>query len=546
MKNLIYAVLYAFVAVYLFSSCADSQDPEKPNVVFIICDDLNDWVQELNGHPQNLTPNIQKLMNEGVTFTNAHSNNPICAPSRTSFLTGIYPHNSGYFGYNQQPNDFRNFEILKNAKTMMEHFYDHGYNIYGTGKIFHNGHEDWSVWKGYDTLQHFGIQPTFGPFAWNGSWKDGTHDHAIGMAHPDVLRHEGDRVHWGNSMASLANVPEYPADPENDIPGYRGWICFSKPFKYKSEQNRDKMPDELNVEYVKKILNTNHDKPFFLAVGFNRPHTPLHAPDKYFNMFPLDSIIMPEVKENDLQDCANALWNPNQTWNSSGFRKFQFLVQHTKPNMWKKWVRAYLANVTFVDEQVGKVLDALKNSEYAQNTIIVFTSDHGYHLGEKEYVFKCSLWEESSRVPMVISAPGVQQRGARVSHPVGLIDLYPTFVDLCGLSHNPNEQTNQMPLDGHSLKPFLENPNKPDWSGPDYALVSVAGDDELQINEAGDPKRQFYAMRTERYRYLLCPNGEEELYDHEIDPFEWNNLTGKEDYKEILFELRKKLKETVY
>jgi iduronate 2-sulfatase len=161
MKNLIIASL-ATISAFSVNSCSVREDNKNPNMVFIICDDLNDWVQDLNGHPQNLTPNIRSFMNEGVTFINAHSNNPACATSRTSMLTDIYPHNSGYFGYKQQANHFRSFEKLAKAKTMMEHFYDNGYNVYGTGKIFHNGHEDWDVWQGYDTLQHFGIQPTFG------------------------------------------------------------------------------------------------------------------------------------------------------------------------------------------------------------------------------------------------------------------------------------------------------------------------------------------------------------------------------------------------
>jgi arylsulfatase A-like enzyme len=231
----------SFLGLLSIFSCKtnDDKNEQNPNVLFIICDDLNDWVQDLNGHPQNLTPNIQSLMEAGICFTNAHSNNPICGPSRTSLLTGIYPHNSGYFGYNQQANNFRKFKTLENAKTIMEHFYDNGYDVYGTGKIFHNGHEDWSVWKGYDSVEYFGVQPTFGPFAWNGSWDKGTHDHAIGMPHPQVLRNDSDRTHWGNSFASLANIPEYSAHPEKNIPGHRGWICFSKPFKYKDEENRD-------------------------------------------------------------------------------------------------------------------------------------------------------------------------------------------------------------------------------------------------------------------------------------------------------------------
>jgi arylsulfatase A-like enzyme len=298
------------------------------------------------------------------------------------------------------------------------------------------------------------------------------------------------------------------------------------------------MPDELNAEWAEKVLQSKHDRPFFMAVGFNRPHTPLHVPQKFFDKFDLDSIIMPETKEHDLLDCANALWNPNGTWNNAGFKKYDFLTNHPKPGMWKKWVRAYLANVAFVDEQVGKVLNALKKSEYANNTIVVFTSDHGYHLGEKEFLFKCSLWEESSRIPLIFSLPGMVHGGSRISHPVALIDMYPTLIDLCGLSTNPNRHTNQLKLDGYSLAPFLSNPNTQNWDGPDFAIISIASNDKLKDNEAGDPQKQYYAMRTERYRYILCPNGEEELYDHNNDPFEWNNLAGSPDYKHVKDEFK--------
>ena len=537
----------ALSALGITSQCRKLK--KRPNVLFIICDDLNDWVEDLGGHPQAHTPNIDRLMSSGVSFTNAFSNNPVCGPSRTSFLTGIYPHNSGYFGYNQNAKgmEFRNFAKLKNAKTMMEHFYDNGYNVYGTGKVFHNGHEDWSVWQGYDEGEkYFGIEPTFGPLAWNGSYKKGTHDHAIGLPHPQILPDPDSYKHWGNSFASLANIPEYPPEPEKSIPGYKGWICFGEPFHYNGPADRDLTPDELNAEYAGKILKKDHARPFFLTVGFNRPHTPLHAPKKYFDMFPLDKVKMPKIKEDDLLDCADALWNPIQTWNDNGFKKYDFLTEHPKPEMLKKWVRAYLACIAFVDDQIGKLLSTLKDSKYADDTIVVFTSDHGYHEGEKEWVFKASLWEESSRVPFVIDHPGLKNPGADVSHPISLIDIYPTLIDMCNLPQNPNENTNQMPLDGYSLTPFLADPDTEDWPGPDIALISVASDTRLDSGEAGKPEDQFYAARSARYRYILCPNGEEELYDHKNDPYEWHNLADDSKYRNVKKQLNEQLKALVF
>ncbi len=363
----------------------------------------------------------------------------------------------------------------------------------------------------------------------------------MGLVHPDVIDPNKKRPHWGNSFGPLSEVPQYPANPEESIPGHQGWICFNKPFKYNSETDRDKMPDELNAEYAQKILQAEHDKPFLLAIGFNRPHTPFHAPKEFFDKFPLSEVEMPTVLENDLEDCAKALWNPNKTWTNAGFSKFKFLAQHSKPNMWKKWVQAYLANVAFVDAQVGKVLDAIKNSKYAENTIVILTSDHGYHLGEKEYTFKASLWEEASRIPLVISAPGISKKSTRVSHPVSLIDIYPTLIDLCELPQNPNENTNQMPLGGFSLKSFLKNPENANWEGPDFALISIAAKDKLEVNQAADPRKQFYALRTENYRYILCPNGEEELYDHKADPYEWRNLAGDSKHLKLKTQFKNQL-----
>jgi len=534
-----------------------NQNQNKPNLLFIVTDDLNDWVGELGGHPQAHTPNIDELMKRGVSFTNAYSNNPICAPSRASFLTGLYPHTSGYFGYkqNQAGNQFRNFDKLKNAQTMMEHFYDNGYNVYGTGKVFHSRSSKRGVWKGHDDREHFGILDTFGPVAWDGSHKRGNMDYEMGLAHPQMLRDKNESLSYSKSFASLANIPEYPSDPDKNIPGYKGWVCFGEPFKYENEQNRDKMPDELNVEYAREILNAEHERPFFLTVGFNRPHTPLHAPDKYFKKFSLDEIKMPKIKEDDLSDVAGPLGKPTKLWNNSGRKHYKFLTEHPEPDMLKKWVRAYLANVAFIDDQIGKLLDTLRDSEHNNNTIVILTSDHGYHLGEKEWVFKSTPWEESARIPLVIDTPDLENRGAEVSHPVSLIDLYPTMIDLCDLPENPNAKAenpayegyrNQIPLDGYSLAPFLSNPNRNDWEGPDVALTSVASDTKLEPGEPGDPEDQFYTVRSERYRYILCPNGEEELYDHKNDPYEWNNLANDTNYSGIKRKLNRKLKSLVF
>jgi arylsulfatase A-like enzyme len=544
-KNLIYTAS----ALVLIGSCSEEKTTEDPmNVLFIVTDDQNNWLEAsgFDRHPQVQTPNMNRLMEMGVTFTNAHSNNPLCGPSRASFLTGLYPHTTGYFGYEQQQNHWREFDKLSDAVTIMEHFYNNNYNVYGTGKIFHNGHEDWDVWRGDDTIPFFGYESSFGPFAWDGSYERGNYDHAMGLPHPSVLAEPGQKMHWGSSFGPLSDIPSYPPNPETGAPGYDGWILYGEPFHYKNDDDRDLMPDELNAQYAKRVLSKEHDKPFFLAVGMSRPHVPFHAPKKYFDMYPLEEVVMPEVINNDMQDVATALYEDCQTASCNGFNSFQKLLDHPKPDMWKKMVQAYLANVTFVDDVLGDVIDALQESEFADNTLIVFVSDHGYHLGEKSYKGKRTLWEESSNVPFVIAGPGIDHKGKQVTHPVSLIDIYPTMIDLTGLPSDPNKNGNELPLEGFSIKPFLKDPENARWEGPDFALISVANGEHIPLNQPGDPQRQFYSLRTDQYRYTWCPTGEEELYDHQKDPYEWDNLANRNEYDEILSEFRVKLHDFVF
>jgi arylsulfatase A-like enzyme len=203
--------------------------------------------------------------------------------------------------------------------------------------------------------------------------------------------------------------------------------------------------------------------------------------------------------------------------------------------MWRKWLQSYLACIDFVDEQIGKVLSALEASPYADNTIIVFTSDNGYHMGEKEYIFKDSLWEEADQIPLIIAAPDVTPSNRVCARPISLIDLYPTLIDLCDLPRDPHAATHGYPLQGHSLRPLLEDPAEGEWSGPPVALTSVRGDTGIH-----------HSVRAARYRYTLCQNGEEELYDHDADPYEWRNLAGDVRYTAVKSELRSQMMQLLW
>ncbi len=537
---------YSFILLLALSiACHTEKQGETtqnpPNVLFIMVDDLNDAVQALGGHPQAITPNIDRLMNMGVTFTNAHSNAPLCAPSRASMTTGLYPHTSGYFG--GLGYDFRKNPVLKDAKTFVEHFRDNGYQVYGTGKIQHHGSPDTTVWINKDGEYGYGYPSSFGPYPWDGKDASKTGHNVPHPGLPAALMEGSQPGNYTDlTITPLSNVPEYAPDPDNGIPGFKGWRLYKKPFYYKNAEERDLMPDELYANWASEKLQKSYDKPFLMCVGFVRPHVPHVAPQKYFDMFPLESVLLAEILPNDTADCAETLVRDYNYGNGRLDGIDNYTQLHKIDNGLKRWTQAYLACVAFVDDQIGKVLDALENSEYADNTIIVLGSDHGYHMGQKNWVYKHSLWEESTRIPFVWAGPGIV-KGAKTNQPTSLIDIYPTLVDLCSLPPEPNAATNRKKLDGNSLRPFLENPESATWSGPDFALTYVSSQSGMvkEASMTSRPQDHHATLRTDRYRYILCTNGEEELYDHQADPNEWHNLADSTTFLEIKEELKGKL-----
>jgi arylsulfatase A-like enzyme len=495
---------------------------QKPNVVMIVIDDLNDYVTGMGGHPQARTPHMAKLAASGVRFQRAYSNNPVCAPSRGSFFTGIYPHTSRLIHFGKW---YEN-EVLINSKTLPEHFRDNGYRTLGTGKLLHH-------WRPH-VWDEFGHRANYSPFAYDGK---------TFVGHPSVPEPFRSIGHVDGSFAPLSDVPSVPKS--QDAPGHTGWIDVPnwktrRPLRYVDANDRDLLPDERcaqwAVDKIRALSRQTRHKPFFLGVGFIRPHTPLYAPKRFFDMFPLENIQLPVIQPND---AADTHYKDVFTPEKKGLRYFQLLKQSypTLEEGLRTYVRAYLACVAFVDEQVGKVVDAVDRSPFRDNTIILLTSDHGYNLGQKDYLFKNSLWEESGRVPLIIRAPGVAKAGEAVEHPVSLIDIYPTLADLCSLEGDTRKNAKGAPLDGHSLKPFLMDPANGKWDGNDAALtvIKAARRPSTRIHE------HHYAIRTRRWRYILYNNGDEELYDHEADPREWTNLAEEARYRETKSELKARL-----
>ncbi|WP_395752165.1 sulfatase [Prosthecobacter sp.] len=433
----------------------------KPNVLFIIADDLRDYVGWMGGHPQSLTPNMDRLAKMGMRFTNAHCNYALCNPSRTSLLTGMLPSSSGVFGNEQ---DWRRSVQIVGKPTLPEYFKSQGYITAAAGKIFHANHG--------------------GPEGRLAGWHGGRRGFEQDAAWDQRFPQPG------------VQIPDLPVHTGQNFNGLNIWHWDWGGIPVEEE----KTDDGQVVAFAADFLAQKQAKPFFLALGLYRPHSPWYVPQKYFDALPLDSIKLPEVKADDLDDVPAIA----KTHLKEGYHQ-----QIIEKNLWKDAVRAYLANVAFCDAMLGRILAAVEKSPGAKNTIIVFTSDHGWYLGEKQMWHKGKLWEETTRIPLSIYAPGLSQPDSATSQPVALIDLYPTLCDLTGL---PSPEH----LDGSSLKPLLQDP-KSKRDRP--AITCMSGG-----------KNAGYAARDERWRYIRYADGSEELYDHQTDPHEWTNLASKPEH----------------
>lgn len=429
---------------------AHGAESARPNILMIAVDDLNDWVSPLGGHPQSITPNIDQLASKGMRFTNAHTPAPLCGPSRAAIFTGLNPSTSGIY-LHVDDEKIKKASSQAAASTYLTHYFqENGYNTMGAGKLLHRG-------AGDNLLQDYGGHWGFGPYP------DKHFKYEAEMTSTD----------WGPFPASDTEMPDFKI-----------------------------------ASYAIEQLGKSHDKPFFLAIGFNRPHVPWHVPQEWFDLIDLDSVQTPPYLKDDLLDAPEISRiihemppTPETEW----------LIEK---GYWKEVVQAYLACVAFVDAQIGRVLDGLEASPYADNTIIVLWSDHGYHLGEKNIVAKMTLYEEATRIPLIFAGPGIKPDSA-CNRAVGLIDIYPTLVELAGLPANPQNE-------GHSLIPLLSSPAM-DW---DHPALTFWG-------------RNNTAVRTDRYRYIRYEDGSEELYDHQSDPNEWRNLANDDRTRSLRKQLGK-------
>ena len=418
---------------------------EKPNVLFIAIDDLNDYVNCMNGAVHAYTPNIDKLAQQGILFTNAHCQAPICGPSRASIMTGLYPSTSGNYLQLKDTDIKKASKITRKAVFMPDYFEQYGYKTMAVGKIYHNG-------DAAKTFDEYG-----GKFSWMGPKPKERFNYD-----PSKIEHK-----VGNTQTDWGAYPEHDS----------------------------LMTDFKSAKWAIEKLGQQHEKPFFLAVGFVRPHVPWYAPKKWFDMFPLNKINTPPFNPHDFEDI------PSMAKRVADVPMMPTTEELIKTDEWKDVVRAYLACIAFVDAQVGKVLVALEKSKYADNTIVVLWSDHGYHLGEKNRFAKQALWERDTRTILTIKVPGAKN-GKSCNAPVQLVDIYPTLTDLCNL---PGYEL----ADGHSLISYLKNPDFIE-SHPSLSFYGVGN----------------IAVRNERYRLLQYEDGSMEFYDMKNDPNEWENLAN--------------------
>lgn len=418
---------------------------QNPNVLMICVDDLNDWIGVMGGHPNAITPNMDRLASEGVLFTNAHCQAPICGPSRASIMTGLRPSTTGIYGQISDEDIRKASDLTGDITFLPEYFKNHGYYTMGKGKIFHG----------------------FAP--------DGVFDEAAGREKgfgpkPDK------RYKWDKKGTST----DWGAFPERD----------------------DQMPDYRTAAWAVEKLEADYDKPFFLVAGFVRPHVPWYVPQKWFDMHPVDGVETPPYKKDDFLDLPDI---------SKAVHELQMMPTTDwaiETGQWKDIVQSYLACVTFVDHYIGEVLNALENSKYKDNTIVILWSDHGYRLGEKGTFAKHALWQEATNAPLIISAPGLN-KNMKCEMPVEMLDIYPTLIDLCGL---PKNETNE----GRSIKSLIENPGE--------------GIDDFAVTTYG---RNNHAVVSGGYRFIRYENGAEELYHRPTDPNEWNNIAAEKKSIEV-------------
>lgn len=447
MKTLIRLVI-ATIACSLFSHA----DDRKPNVVLLMADDLNTALSGF-GHPQCKTPRLDELAEQGVRFESMHCQYPVCGASRASLMTGLYPYSNGMLG---NSGDLR--KNLPDVVTMSQLFRQNGYRAGRVSKIY-----------------HMGIPKEI----------------LIGTADHD------DPPSWDETVNIKAPEQNAPGKKTEWSPKDTGSQTFTGVEASTGDLGHaDGMAADAAIAFLKR----NRDKPFFLGCGFVRPHVPLVAPSKYFDLYDRETMIAPSVPEGDLDDVPRVI------------REYKANSRYgITPELHKGLLEAYYASISYMDAQAGRVLDTLDELGLRENTIVIFSSDHGYLLGQHNKFQKQHLFEEATRVPFILSVPWMSaSHGSATGHITELVDLYPTVAELAGLT--PPDH-----LQGQSLVPLLEDPSTKSWDKTQAFTISRSGGESI---------------RTPDWRFTHWGFGQkgEELYDRKNDPGEFTNLARDPDY----------------
>lgn len=455
---------------------------EKLNVLLIVSDDLTNQTLGCYGSPICQSPNLDALATRGVKFNRAYCQFPLCNPSRASFLTGLRPDTIRIY---ENATQFR--KTRPNAVSLGQTFQKAGYDVARIGKLYH-----------YGVPGQIGTDGLDDPPSWQ-----------------KVVNPRGrDKDDEDNNLI-------FTLTPNN-----KGSARFGGTLSWHASGGTDAdMTDGKIADETIKLLEQPRTKPFFLACGFFRPHTPYVAPKKYFDLYPPAGLKLPTVPPGHVQA------GPAPAFGSQKREQNEKLTDDLR----RQALQAYYASTTFMDAQVGRVLEALDRLKLREKTVVVFISDHGYHLGEHNLWQKMSLFENSARVPMIVSAPGMAGNGKASGRPVELIDLHATLADVCLL---PVPST-----DGRSLKPLLNDPNAT-WNH--VAITQVSRGTPTTTGEqrpTGQAWFMGYSVRNERYRYTEWDSGAKgvQLYDYETDPGELTNLARDPKFADLVNELKAKI-----
>ena len=464
MKNSFIKLIVVPLVVTSTGTTAHSKEVKK-NVLFISVDDMNNDLGCF-GHPLVKSPNINRLASRGIAFANAYCQFPLSSPSRSSVLTGLRPDKTRVFDLAYH---FR--QDMPDVITLPQMFMKNGYFVARVGKMYHYGNPGDIGTNGLDD---------------KASWTE-----RVNPAGRDKTSLELDVINYTPSRG-LGSSMSFLSDKEGI--------------------DNDHTDGKVATEVI-KLLERHKDEPFFIGAGFYKPHCPWITPSKYFDLYRADDMSLPKISEETKNQYPQLALTSTQPWPYFGITADQAM----------ECKLAYFAAISFVDAQIGRLLDALDSLGLSENTIVVFWSDHGYHLGEHGLWFKQSCFEESAKSPFILSVPGSETAGRLCYKPVELVDIYPTLAELTGLRPPAG-------LEGFSLAPLLKDPESA-WSHPAYT----------QVQRGNTPG---HSVRTDVWRYTEWGYGKmgTELYNEITDPQELNNLAGNPKYAEVINEMKLLLK----